>query len=155
MAPTMSSGKFRLGAGFLGVVRVADRLSQITPQLVAVQNDLLRMDCLDGIEWHDEVSRILDVDHHLRPAMWCDLTDCTKHLATISNKYLISYLDLFSHTRILQSSCSLARLEAFRMRPLMYSGIARSIPPNERGQCSCMWCALGHRVIWKAGVYMG
>src|SRR5215813_7108917 len=64
------------------------------------------MDGLDRIERHDEVPRILDVDHQLRVAVRCDLTHCAEHLATVSSKHLISYRDRVMHDAILRSACS-------------------------------------------------
>jgi hypothetical protein len=64
------------------------------------------MDGLDRIERHDEVSRILDVDHQLRSAVRCDLTHRAEHLTTVDRKYLISYRNLFAHDVVLQHSYS-------------------------------------------------
>jgi len=64
------------------------------------------MDSLDCIKRHDKVPRILDVDHQLRPAVRCDLTHRAEHLATVSNKHLISYCDCVSHDAVLRSACS-------------------------------------------------
>src|SRR5215510_2871100 len=85
-------------------MRVADGLAQAWLQLPAVHDDLLRMDGLDRIERHDEVPRILDVDHQLRSAMRCDLTHRAEHLTTVDRKYLISYRNLFAHDIDLQLS---------------------------------------------------
>ena len=71
------------GTRVLSIVGMADCLSQTVLQLAAVQDDLLRMDCRDGIEWHNEVPRIFDVDHQLRPAVRCYLTDSAEPLVTV------------------------------------------------------------------------
>jgi hypothetical protein len=64
------------------------------------------MGSLDGFERHDEVPRMLDVDHQLRPAVRGDLPHRAEHLATIRNKPLISYCDRVSHDAVLRSAGS-------------------------------------------------
>jgi hypothetical protein len=92
----------RSRAGFLGIVRLANGLSKATVQLTAIQDDLLRMHCLDRIERNDEVARILDVDHKLGPAGWRNLADSAELLATVGSKRLVSYLDMFWHDSLLR-----------------------------------------------------
>src|SRR5262245_43532188 len=62
------------------------------------------MDGLDRLERHDNVSRILDVDHQLRATMRCDMTHGAEHLATVSCKHLISYCDCVLHDAILRNA---------------------------------------------------
>jgi hypothetical protein len=95
------------GVGLFSVVCVANRLSKATLQLAATQDDLLRMYCLDRRERHDEVPRILYVDHKFRPAVRGDLTDSAEFFPTIGDKRLIPYLDHFSHDSVLLNSFSL------------------------------------------------
>ena len=64
------------------------------------------MDSLDCIERHE--TRILDVDHQVRPALGCDLTHRAEHLATVSNKHLISYCDCVLHDVVLQVADAIA-----------------------------------------------
>ena len=54
------------GAGFFRLVRVTNRQSKLTVQFMAIQDDLLRVYCLNGSERHDEVAGILDVNHQFR-----------------------------------------------------------------------------------------
>src|SRR5262245_41490070 len=65
------------------------------------------MDGLDRIERHDEVPRILYVDHQLRSAVRGDLTHRAEHLPTVDRKHLIAYRNLFAHDVALQHSYSL------------------------------------------------
>ena len=51
------------------------------------------MDCLNRLERHDKVPRILDINHQLRPAMRGDLPHGTEHLAPVRRKHLISDCD--------------------------------------------------------------
>jgi hypothetical protein len=44
---------------------VTDRLAKPTVELAARQDDLLRMNCLDGIQWDHEVTGIFDVNGQL------------------------------------------------------------------------------------------
>jgi hypothetical protein len=55
------------------------------------------MDGFDGLERHDEVPRILDVDHQFGPPVRGHLTHRAEHLTAVGSKYLISYRNLFSH----------------------------------------------------------
>ena len=50
-------------------MRVTDRFPQATIQLTAIQDDLLRMDGLNRVERHDEITCVLDVNHQLGPPL--------------------------------------------------------------------------------------
>jgi hypothetical protein len=58
----------------LGVVGVPNRLAQAVIELVAVDDDLLRMNGSDGGKRDREIAGILDVDDQLRPAVRPDLS---------------------------------------------------------------------------------
>jgi hypothetical protein len=57
------------GARLFGIVRVTNRLSKATLQLVAAQDDLPRMYSLYYRERHDEIPRILHIDHQFGSAV--------------------------------------------------------------------------------------
>src|ERR1700687_5794439 len=52
---------------------------------------------LHGVERDCEVAGILDVDHKLRPAAWCDLANGAELFAAIRDERLESHFNLLLH----------------------------------------------------------
>jgi hypothetical protein len=65
---------------------VTNGLAEAVIQLIAVYDDLLRMDGLDGAERNGEVTGVLDVDDQLGPAVRRDPTHSTEGLETKTSK---------------------------------------------------------------------
>src|ERR1700674_722605 len=76
---------------------MADRLTETTIKLCAVQDHLFRMHRFDRVERDRKVTCVLDVDNKFRPAVRCYLADRTEFLATVGNERLESYFDLLWH----------------------------------------------------------
>src|SRR2546427_13098511 len=89
--------KVLLSARYFSIVRVADGFPQATVQLAAIQDDLLRMDGLNSVERHNEITPVLAVDHQLGPPVRRHLTDGAEFLAAIRYEGLIANFDVFSH----------------------------------------------------------
>src|SRR5882724_13122156 len=78
-------------------MRVTDRFPQATIQLTAIQDDLLRMDGLNRVERHDEITCVLDVNHQLGPPVRRHLTDGPEFLTPVGDESLIANFDAFLH----------------------------------------------------------
>ena len=76
-------------------MRVPDGFPKPVIEFIAIGDDLLRMNGLNGAECDGEVTGILDVDDQLRPAMWQDLADGPERLACIGDEDFETLLDLF------------------------------------------------------------
>src|SRR5262245_45943882 len=64
-------------------------------ELVAVDDDLLRMDSFYGTERYGKITGILDVDDQFGPAMRQDLADSTEGLVFVGDKNLKALPDSF------------------------------------------------------------
>src|SRR5271156_5793154 len=94
--------------GILSVVRMADRQPEPMVELATVQDHLVGMHGLDRAKRHDEVARILDVNHQLAPAMRRELADGADCLVAIMNEHLESFPNIFlEHLRLATLEVSL------------------------------------------------
>ncbi len=69
--------------GLFGIVCMTDRLSKAAFQLATVQDNLLRMYCLDCREWDNEFPRILHVDHKFGPSVRRNRPNRAEFLTTV------------------------------------------------------------------------
>src|SRR6188508_919892 len=91
----------------LGIMRVPDRPPQLPIELVAVDDDLLRMDGLDRGERDREIAGILDVDDQFRPPVRADLANGTEGLVVVGDEHLEALLDWFiGHRRLLYAGAT-------------------------------------------------
>src|SRR5262245_23483742 len=100
-----------LEAGLLGLVRVADRLADPTAQLAALEDHLLRVHVLDGVQRHPELARVLDPDVDPVGRHCADRAELP---ATIRDEGLVADLDALRVNRHVPSELVMGWMAARR-----------------------------------------
>src|SRR5213080_1620341 len=95
--PIPGSSPRRLQPGHLSVVCVADRSPKAAVQLATVEDDLLGMDRLYGIQRETELAGILHV-HHQTIGRY--VPDRAELIVPIGNEGLVPDFDRLSHDRL-------------------------------------------------------